>query len=232
MRPREAERWHRPARALAAQRGRCGDGAAPRARCPGGQGPVGRPRPTTASIPPPASCGSSMRCAATAHGVAVATHDAGLLAESLRRLIASGTPCSAELFLGLPFRRPGARGAPSGGTDPRLRPVWSRWGARTVSRTSRSIRPPRGGCSRTWCWGGTRRGGASDGRAPICERRRADAGSIPWVNSVFEQPWWLDAVAPGPWSAAEVRRGDEVVARLPYMRRRAVWASRPSSSRR
>ena len=21
--------------------------------------------------------------------------------------------------------------------------------------------------------------------------------SIPWVNSVFEQPWWLDAVAPG-----------------------------------
>ena len=39
-------------------------------------------------------------------GVAVATHDAGLLAESLRRLIASGTPCSAELFLGLPFRAP------------------------------------------------------------------------------------------------------------------------------
>src|SRR5688500_16325749 len=23
------------------------------------------------------------------------------------------------------------------------------------------------------------------------------AGSIPWVNSIFEQPWWLDAVAPG-----------------------------------
>ena len=49
-----------------------------------------------------------------------------------------------------------------------------------------------------------------------------DAGSIPWVNSVFEQPWWLDAVAPGSWSAAEVRRGAEVVARLPYMRRRAM----------
>jgi Acetyltransferase (GNAT) domain len=48
------------------------------------------------------------------------------------------------------------------------------------------------------------------------------AGSIPWVNSVFEQPWWLDAVAPGSWSAAEVRRGADVVARLPYMRRRAM----------
>ena len=50
----------------------------------------------------------------------------------------------------------------------------------------------------------------------------SDAGSIPYVNSVFEQPWWLDAVAPGAWSAVEVRRGDEVVARLPYMRRRPM----------
>jgi proline dehydrogenase len=41
-------------------------------------------------------------------GVAVATHDAGLLAESLRRLTAAGAPCWAELFLGLPFRAPAA----------------------------------------------------------------------------------------------------------------------------
>ena len=47
-------------------------------------------------------------------------------------------------------------------------------------------------------------------------------GSIPWVNSVFEQPWWLDAVAPGLWGAAEVKRGDKVVARLPYMSRRRL----------
>jgi len=46
--------------------------------------------------------------------------------------------------------------------------------------------------------------------------------SIPWVNSVFEQPWWLDAVAPGQWSAAEIKRGDKVVARLPYMSRRRL----------
>jgi hypothetical protein len=46
--------------------------------------------------------------------------------------------------------------------------------------------------------------------------------SVPWVNSVFEQPWWLDAVAPGAWGAATVRRGDDVVARLPYVRRRQL----------
>lgn len=44
--------------------------------------------------------------------------------------------------------------------------------------------------------------------------------SSPWVNSVFEQPWWLEAVAPGQWGALEVRQGDMVVARLPYVRRR------------
>jgi hypothetical protein len=45
-------------------------------------------------------------------------------------------------------------------------------------------------------------------------------GSIASVNSIFEQPWWLDVVAPGAWHAAEVKRGDDVVARLPYVRRR------------
>jgi Acetyltransferase (GNAT) domain len=44
--------------------------------------------------------------------------------------------------------------------------------------------------------------------------------SIPWVNSVFEQPWWLDAVAPGRWDSVVVRHGEEVVARMPYTWRR------------
>jgi hypothetical protein len=44
--------------------------------------------------------------------------------------------------------------------------------------------------------------------------------SIPHVNAVFEQAWWLDAVAPGAWDEAVVRNGDEVVARLPYPIRR------------
>jgi proline dehydrogenase len=40
------------------------------------------------------------------HRVGVATHDARLLAESLRRLNETGTPCETELFYGLPFRAP------------------------------------------------------------------------------------------------------------------------------
>ncbi len=39
-------------------------------------------------------------------GVGVATHNVRLLRESLRRLTASGTPCEAELLLGLPFSGP------------------------------------------------------------------------------------------------------------------------------
>ena len=43
-----------------------------------------------------------------------------------------------------------------------------------------------------------------------------DNGLSPYCNCIFEQPWWLDALAPGKWRAAEVKRGDEVVARMPY----------------
>jgi hypothetical protein len=50
----------------------------------------------------------------------------------------------------------------------------------------------------------------------------AGGGSIPSVNSIFEQPWWLDAVAPGRWSTATVRRGPAVVARLPFATRRIL----------
>jgi hypothetical protein len=44
--------------------------------------------------------------------------------------------------------------------------------------------------------------------------------SIAPANTVFEQPWWLDAVAEDGWGESVVRRGDEIVARLPYARRR------------
>jgi len=43
------------------------------------------------------------------HRVAVATHDVALLAESLRRLRETGTPCEVELLYGLPFRGPALR---------------------------------------------------------------------------------------------------------------------------
>ncbi len=40
---------------------------------------------------------------------------------------------------------------------------------------------------------------------------------IPHVNSLFEQPWWLDAVAPGQWHEILVRRGEELLLRFPYV---------------
>jgi hypothetical protein len=36
-------------------------------------------------------------------------------------------------------------------------------------------------------------------------------------NSIFQNGWWLDCVAPGRWSEVTVTRGDTVVARLPYV---------------
>ncbi len=42
--------------------------------------------------------------------------------------------------------------------------------------------------------------------------------SIPYVNSIFEQPWWLEAVAPGQWRVAEVEKDGKLIARLPYIK--------------
>ncbi|MDR1659961.1 MAG: GNAT family N-acetyltransferase [Desulfovibrio sp.] len=39
----------------------------------------------------------------------------------------------------------------------------------------------------------------------------------PVTNCLFEEPWWLDAVAPGAWDAVEVRVNGEVRARLPFI---------------
>lgn len=41
--------------------------------------------------------------------------------------------------------------------------------------------------------------------------------SIDEVNSIFEQPWWLDTVAFGKWGAVTVKDSDKVIARLPYV---------------
>jgi hypothetical protein len=40
---------------------------------------------------------------------------------------------------------------------------------------------------------------------------------------LFQEPWWLAAVAPGQWACAEVERGGQVVARLPYVVHRRHW---------
>jgi lipid II:glycine glycyltransferase (peptidoglycan interpeptide bridge formation enzyme) len=39
----------------------------------------------------------------------------------------------------------------------------------------------------------------------------------PYINSVFEQPWWLDTVAPGKWGEVFVKESDRVIARFPYV---------------
>jgi CelD/BcsL family acetyltransferase involved in cellulose biosynthesis len=36
------------------------------------------------------------------------------------------------------------------------------------------------------------------------------------ANAIFQQPWWLDAVAPGSWAETTVERDGQVLARLPY----------------
>ena len=36
-------------------------------------------------------------------------------------------------------------------------------------------------------------------------------------HSIFQQPWWLDAVAPGQWGEVIARRGQEIAARLPFV---------------
>lgn len=36
-------------------------------------------------------------------------------------------------------------------------------------------------------------------------------------NSIFQKPWWLDAVAPGQWGAAEIKSEDNIIARFPYV---------------
>jgi hypothetical protein len=38
-----------------------------------------------------------------------------------------------------------------------------------------------------------------------------------FANAIFQQPWWLDAVAPGRWGEATCERNGRVVARLPYV---------------
>lgn len=41
--------------------------------------------------------------------------------------------------------------------------------------------------------------------------------TTPYANSVFEQPWWLDIVAPGKWGEVTVEKKGKVIARLPYV---------------
>ena len=43
------------------------------------------------------------------------------------------------------------------------------------------------------------------------------AAAAPARGTLFQRPWWLDAVAPGRWSAARVVRDGELMGYLPYV---------------
>jgi hypothetical protein len=49
--------------------------------------------------------------------------------------------------------------------------------------------------------------------------------SAPLFKSIFHEPWWLDAVAPGSWGEATVMSHGSVVARLPYCMKRFMGIS-------
>lgn len=48
------------------------------------------------------------------------------------------------------------------------------------------------------------------------------ATETPCANSIFQQPWWLDAVAPDCWAEVAVHRDKQTAARLPFMVREAA----------
>src|SRR5689334_210485 len=43
------------------------------------------------------------------------------------------------------------------------------------------------------------------------------APGVAGAHAIFQQPWWLDAVAPGRWGEAAVAHAGRTVARLPYV---------------
>lgn len=51
--------------------------------------------------------------------------------------------------------------------------------------------------------------------------------TTPYSNSVFEQPWWLDTVAPGKWGEVSVEENGQMVARLPYVLERGKLVMPP-----
>lgn len=44
--------------------------------------------------------------------------------------------------------------------------------------------------------------------------------SLAETHSIFEQPWWLEATAPGTWDAVELEEGGRMIARLPFVAKR------------
>ncbi len=41
--------------------------------------------------------------------------------------------------------------------------------------------------------------------------------SVPYANSIYQQPWWLEAVAPGQWQEIVIKKGEDIALRFPYL---------------
>ena len=57
----------------------------------------------------------------------------------------------------------------------------------------------------------------------------APAGPVSSYN-LFQEPWWLNAMAAGEWDEVTVKRGEKVVARLPFVKRKELgttWLLQP-----
>src|SRR5882762_10808904 len=69
-----------------------------------------------------------------------------------------------------------------------------------------------------------------DPNSAVTEKRSATPAASATSYNLFQEPWWLDAVAPGEWDEVVVKRGGQVAARLPFVRKRkfgSVFLTQP-----
>jgi len=64
----------------------------------------------------------------------------------------------------------------------------------------------------------------------VAEERNPAPAASPTSYNLFQEPWWLDAVAAGEWDEVVVKHGGEVAARLPFVHRKRLettWLLQP-----
>jgi len=61
-----------------------------------------------------------------------------------------------------------------------------------------------------------------DQASVLTEKQRAGVASSAISYTPFQEPWWLNVVAPGEWEEVVIKRGGQVVARLPYVRQKIL----------
>lgn len=56
----------------------------------------------------------------------------------------------------------------------------------------------------------------------VAESRSSAPVAFHTSYNLFQEPWWLDAVAEGDWGEVAVKRGGQVAARLPFVRKKKL----------